>query len=291
MNSKSIFGLSVALATAFDPQGNADIQKTLAQAQYCLANGCNGITLLGTTGEATSVTAAERTQLLKACSQAGITGDQLTVGIFATDYDLAVSQIREAVAHGAGSILFAPPFYFNPVSDDGVISWYGVVFDRLGADLPACLLYNLPSQTDVVISPGIVSRLREKYGDKIAGVKDSSGSADSTAAYLKQHSDIAILVGDERQLAVAVANGGQGAICGVANLYPEKMKNLIDTATEDLFINALVDELSRYPIIPALKFYMELQRGDKNWGRMRAPLTRLSADQQLSLRAWFEKNG
>ncbi len=147
MDNSSDFGLSVALATPFNSKLDIDFQKALAHATWCLDNGCQSVTLLGSTAEAASVSPSERTQLLELFSTAGIISERLVTGIFATDVMTAAAQIREAVRYGSGHVLVAPPYYFKPVDDDGLLLWFKAVFDELGTDLPPCLIYNIPSQT------------------------------------------------------------------------------------------------------------------------------------------------
>jgi len=290
IEKKSIFGLSVALATAFDEDGNIDYDETISHAKRSLESGCDSVTLLGTTAEAASVDQEERKHLLEGLTGVGISGNQLVMGILATDVSAAISQIQQSIEFGCSQILIAPPFYFKEVSDQGIIDWYGKVFEAVGSDLPACLLYNLPSQTGVVINTDIVSALRDRFGDKIGGVKDSSGDAASTKTLLEDHKDIAILVGDERQLARAVSSGGQGSICGVANIFPERIKNIINTGKDDKTIVSFVDELCRHPIIPALKYSMSLKQDKTAWQNVRAPLVKLNENQKDSIESWFENN-
>jgi 4-hydroxy-tetrahydrodipicolinate synthase len=294
MKSSEKFGLSVALATCYKSSTGSDIpeidyDKVLSHAKWCLESGCNSITLLGTTAEAASISPAERHHLLQCFSHEGIIGDQLVCGIFATDIDTAVSQIHQAMEFGSRRMLIAPPYYFKPVDDDGVYAWYEAVLARVGTDLPSCLIYNLPSQTGVTISTSLISRLRDRFAECIAGVKDSSGDAASTREFLQQHGDLAILVGDERQLAGAMKDGGQGAICGIANVLPQQMRDVAESAKDDLLVNDLVDEICRYPIISALKFLKSKMENDDSWQSVRPPLSALSEAQQKKLTDWYQK--
>lgn len=284
------FGLSVALATAFDEGGKIDYDETISHAKRCLENGCDSVTLLGTTAEAASVAREERDHLLRSLTSASVSGNQLVMGILATDVSGAVSQIRQSIEFGCSHLLIAPPYYFKQVSDQGIIEWYCKVLESFGSELPVCLLYNLPSQTGVVINSAIVSALRARFGSRIGGVKDSSGDIGSTTALLEDHKDLAILVGDERQLAKAVNSGGQGSICGVANIFPERINKIIKTGTDDKMVVSFVNELSRYPIIPALKYAMSLNQKKPIWQMVRAPLMQLDDKQKYSIEKWLDTN-
>lgn len=284
------FGLSVALATALQPDSSIDYDKCVAHAFSSLSKGCDSVTLLGTTGEAASVSPAERRQLLSCFATAGISKQQLITGVFATDVTSAAERIREALEYNCKRFLIAPPYYFKPVCDKGVFNWFSSVINELDGELVDLILYNLPSQTGVSISPALVSRLREHFADHIVGVKDSSGDAASTHAYLESHQDLSILVGDERQLAGAVAKGADGAICGIANVLPKRMRRIIDSASEDSIVNSLVNEICKHPIIPAIKYIKSRIDEDQDWTTVRAPFATLSSTQVASLDKWFTVN-
>ena len=282
------FGLSVALATPFNTDLSLNTGRLIEHAQWCLANGCNSITVLGSTGEGPSVSSRERAEILTALQGVGITEKHLIVGIFATDAAAAVAMAREARSASASKILIAPPFYFKGVEDEGVLKWFFSVFDQLGTDLPEAIIYNLPAQTGVTITPELISRLRDRYGSSISGVKDSSSSLDSTRGFLDKHGDIAVLVGDERHLGTAMADGAEGSICGMANLQPYLMKQIIERSCTDADIESLVNEICRYPLFAAIKYVMSVQHDDLDWANIRPPFVPLAAADKTALGNWYK---
>jgi 4-hydroxy-tetrahydrodipicolinate synthase len=92
-------------------------------------------------------------------------------------------------------------------------------------------------------------------------------------ALLAAHAgQLAILIGDERQLAQAVRLGGQGAISGLANLCPAALLPLAEEGREDARIAQFVDAICGQPVIPAIKALVAARTGDPAWTAVRPPL-------------------
>ncbi|MBA8881964.1 dihydrodipicolinate synthase family protein [Phyllobacterium myrsinacearum] len=269
------FGLSAALTMPFDGALAIDLPRAIDHAQSCLRRGCSSVTLFGTTGEGSSIGAGERQTVIREFITAGIAPSQIVVGIMANSHVDAANEARFALDAGCLGILLAPPSYFKNVSDNGLFDWYSAAFKAIGADVRGIILYNLPSVTAVEISVDLVTRLREAFPGAIAGVKDSSGNWGYTEKMLTRHNDLAILIGDERSLAAGVRLGGQGAISGLANLYPERLLRMIDEGRDDEEVVAAVNELVKYPVIPAVKAMVAHHRGEDGWRRTRGPLEAL----------------
>ncbi|ERM00621.1 dihydrodipicolinate synthase [Brucella intermedia 229E] len=271
------FGLSAALTTPFDADGKIDVSRALKHARARLDNGCSSVTLFGTTGEGASIADAERAALLDAFVVGGLPASSMVVGVMENSVADAVLQAGDALRRGCKAILLAPPSYFKNLSDEGLFNWFSSVVKGLGEDARGIILYNIPSVTAVELSVDLISRLRAAFGDIIIGVKDSSGNWAYTEKLLAAHKDIAILIGDERDLAAGVRLGGQGAISGMANLFPpDRLLRMINDGQDDAELVAAVQQLLNYPVTPAVKAMVARHTGDKEWRRVRAPLISLN---------------
>lgn len=275
-SGESRFGLSAALTTPFNADASIDLGRALRHAQARLESGCSSITLFGTTGEGASIADGERGVLIDALIAGGIAAENIVVGIMENSVAGAVRQAGNALRRGCKAILLAPPSYFKNLSDDGLFDWFSSVFKGLGTDARSVILYNIPSVTAVELSVELVSRLRTEFGGIIVGVKDSSGNWAYTEKLLAAHKDIAILIGDERDLAKGVRLGGQGAISGMANLFPDRLLRMIDHGEDDNELVEAVRQLLNYPVTPAVKALVARHMGDKEWRRVRAPLVALN---------------
>lgn len=270
------FGLSAALTTPFDADGKIDVARALAHARARLDNGCSSVTLFGTTGEGSSIADAERAALLDAFVAGGFPASRIVVGVMQNAIGDAVLQAGDALRRGCKAILLAPPSYFKNLSDDGLFNWFSAVLTGLGGDARGIILYNIPSVTAVELSIDLIGRLRAAFGSVIAGVKDSSGNWAYTEKLLAAHKDIAILIGDERDLAAGVRLGGQGAISGMANLFPDRLLRMINEGQDDAELVGAVQQLLNYPVTPAVKALVARHMRDPEWRRVRAPLLALN---------------
>jgi len=272
------FGLSAALTTPFHPDGAIDPSRLVAQARWCLAEGCSSVTLFGTTGEGASIGEADRVAILEALAEGDVTGGRIVGAIAAAAVADAVAQAHLTLSIGCKALLLPPPFYFKGVSDDGLFAWYAAVFEQLGAAARDVLLYNIPSVTAVPLSIELIARLRKAFPGIILGVKDSSGDWLYTQRLLTAHGDLAILIGDERYLAEGVRRGGQGAISGLANICPRLLLPLAIGGRDDQRIADLVAEVLNYPVTPAVKALVAHRTGQATWRTVRPPLMPLDAE-------------
>lgn len=270
------FGLSAALTTPFDSRGEIHLEQAIAHARWCLDNGCSSITLFGTTGEGSSIGSAERKAMLAGFIKTGFAADKIIIGIMQNSAQDAAAEAAHGIASGCKAILLAPPSYFKNISDDGLYDWYHNVLSMLGTAARDIILYNIPSVTAVEVTIDLVTRLRAAFGKVISGVKDSSGNWVYTEKLLAQHKDIAILIGDERNLAAGIRLGGQGAISGMANLVPDRLTHMISTGHDDPALTETVNLVLNYPVTPAVKAMLAHRTGDASWRRARAPLVTLN---------------
>lgn len=284
------FGLSCAITTPMREGGGVDLPRLVRHARHVLAEGCDSVTLYGTTGEGAALGLPARGAMMGALIGAGIDpARQIYAGIAASSLHEAVEQGRLALDAGAKGLLVAPPFYFKGVGDEGLHRWFSQLFEKLGSSVRNVILYHIPSVTAVPLSVGLVGRLKTAFPGVVTGVKDSSGDYATTEAFLEAHGELAILVGDERLLARAVRNGAQGSICGVANLVPHLLRPIVYEGKDDPTVNALVDEICSHPVLAAVKALVGHLHGDAGYGAMRAPLEALDDGERQRLFAAFDR--
>ncbi|WP_157960646.1 dihydrodipicolinate synthase family protein [Primorskyibacter marinus] len=275
------FGISVALLTPFTETGAIDLAEIGAHASRMVQAGASGVTLFGTTGEGASIAASERDAAVKAVLDAGLSPDQLVLGVAETSLGDAAARIAEGLALGVTRFLVLPPYYFKNNEDDGLFDWHMDLLAQTD-DAAQLILYHIPQVTYVPLSVDLIGRLATAAPKRIIAIKDSSGSWENTEALLQQGL-LPVLVGDERQLHRAAALGAAGSICGVANLYPERLVKLFETQTEDKELSARVTAIVSGPVVPALKALIAKQRGEAGWDRVRNPQRPLSETARAGL--------
>jgi len=222
--------------------------------EHVLAGGVHGLFILGTTGEAPSLSYRLRYELIeRVCGQ--VKGRvPVLVGITDTSFVESVNVALKAQESGAQAVVLAPPYYF-PAGQSELLEY----LRHLTPELPLpVFLYNMPSYTKLVFEPETIRASAEFPG--IVGIKDSSGNMiyfRRLQALFKDLPEFSLLMGQEELLAEAILLGGHGSVCGGANLIPQLYVELYNAAcSKDL------------PKIESLhKKVMELSNAIYNVGR------------------------
>lgn len=286
--SFAISGVNCAAATPL----NADLSPDLALfAEHChrlLAEGCHGIALLGTTGEANSFSVAERKRILEAALKAGMAGDQLIPGTGVAAGPETVELTRHALENGVSKVVMLPPFYYKGVSDDGVFAAYARIIEAIGDSRLKIVLYHIPQVSAVPLSLPLISRLIAAFPDTVVGIKDSAGDLSNMQAIAAAHPGFAVLAGADPLLLPLLKSGGAGCITATSNLIAQSLRTIYDHTDDAALvepaqarINAWRTLSNSYVQIPTIKAMVGLKTGNPVWNRVRPPLLPLD-DAQLA---------
>jgi len=220
-------GIIPPMVTPLLDRDTLDVAGLERLIEHILAGGVHGLFILGTTGEAPSLSYRLRYELIeRVCGQ--VKGRvPVLVGITDTSFVESVNIARKARDAGAQSVVLAPPYYF-PAGQAELLEY----LRHLTSELPLpVFLYNMPSYTKLVFEPETIWAAADFPG--IAGIKDSSGNMPyfrRLQSLLKDHPDFSLLMGQEELLAEAVLLGGHGSVCGGANLVPQLYVELYNAA-------------------------------------------------------------
>tara|TARA_B110001450_G_scaffold246507_1_gene260635 strand:+ start:40 stop:912 length:873 start_codon:yes stop_codon:yes gene_type:complete len=280
----AMFGLSVALSTPFSQGGAIDSKLAVLHSKRVLQNGANSITLFGTTGEGTSLSQTEKLKILRTLIKEDILASQIIVAVMTSSLQDVVSQCIEYHELGVRRVLLAPPFFFKDLSFEGLLKWYSAVFVALRPLEIQFILYNIPQLTMVPIEPKLISALQDKFGSEMVfGVKDSTGNLSGTLEFLK-NKDLMVAVGDERTLADAMCHGASGAICGMSNIFPNELAEIINTKTHNPMINKMTNLIVKAPVTAGVKALLAIKLNENKWLNVRSPLNPSSEAHQLLLK-------
>jgi 4-hydroxy-tetrahydrodipicolinate synthase len=268
-------GVLVPALTPFGADLAVDRPAFLGFCRWLLAEGANGLAVFGTTSEANSLSLAERRGLLEELVAKGIPAARLMPGTGACSLPDAVALTRHALEAGAPGVLVLPPFYYKGVPEDGVFAYYAEVIERVGDARLKVFLYHIPQMSGVPITASLIVRLVKAYGPVIAGLKDSSGSWDSTAGFLKAFPDLAIFPASERFAVQGLAAGAAGCISASANYQVGDIRKLIDSGEGNERVSRVRGVFEKYPIIPGLKAAIAHRLGNGTWRATRPPLAPL----------------
>ena len=285
-------GVFAAVLTPLNPDLSINATRMVEHCRWLLKNGCHGLAVLGTTGEANSFSVDERMAIIDTLVDGGIAGSTLMPGTGCCSIPDTVALTRHAVDNGANRVLMLPPFYYKGVSDDGLFAAYSEVIDRVGDSRLKIYLYHFPQMSSVPISYDLIERLLTRYPDVIAGMKDSSGDYANMAGAAKRFPGFGVLTGSDEFLAPLLRDGGIGCITAVANIASALARDVyaawvsgdgagMDRAQADL--NAVQDAVYAYPLFAGLKDIMARHSGDKAWRTVRPPLVALDDSQSAGL--------
>jgi 4-hydroxy-tetrahydrodipicolinate synthase len=217
VSSKTLSGVIAAVATPVDDAHAPDRARALKLAKYLLENGCDGLNVLGTTGEATSFSLAQRMAVMTAYRETGMPMERLMVGTGAAALADAVALTRHAAELGFAGALILPPFYYKGVPDDGLVAYVDAIV-KATEDRPIPIyLYHFPAQSGLPWHLALIKRLVDAFGNRIVGLKDSSGDLPFAREAAKIAPSFAVFPSNEAALIEARGGAFAGCISATAN--------------------------------------------------------------------------
>jgi len=157
--SKTLSGVIAAIATPIEESGAPDLARAVKLARYLLDNGCDGLNVLGTTGEATSFSLEERKSVMSAYKAQGMPLNRLMVGTGAAAMADAVALTRHAAELGFAGALVLPPFYYKGVSDDGLVAYIHTLVKATAEKPIPIYLYHFPAMSGLPWHVALIKRL------------------------------------------------------------------------------------------------------------------------------------
>ncbi len=217
MTSRSFSGIIPPLVTPLCGRDALDLLGLQRLIEHVLVGGVSGIFILGTTGEAPSLSYRLRRELIRETCRLVAGRVPILVGITDTSFVESVNLARHAADVGASALVLATPYYF-PAGQTELTDY----IKNMVAELPLPLvLYNMPSLTKVWFDFETLQQLADI--SQIIGIKDSSGDLTyfERLMHLRhQRPDWSIMIGPEALLPEAMALGGDGGVAGGANVFP-----------------------------------------------------------------------
>lgn len=284
-------GVVAAIITPLDRNGAPDAALFCTVARTLLSGGCDGLNVLGTTGEATSFSLTERSRLMEAAAGSGLPRDRMMVGTGAAAIDDAIRLTGHACDLGFAGALILPPFYYKNVSDDGVFSYVSQIVESLRGKVFPVYLYNFPALTGVTYSVELVRRLLSAYPDHLAGLKDSSGDLTYARAIAAIDSRLAVFPSSEATLKEARSGVFAGCISATANLTAALCAKAFHQQNDRALAKAVAlrDAFSGVPLVPAVKAVMAHVHGSAGLEPVKPPLVRLERETCARLVAEYER--
>lgn len=291
-------GVNAAVLTPMLSDLSPDIPRMVAHCRWLLASGCNGLGILGTTGEATSFSVAERISIMEGIVAGGVPAAHLLPGAGCAALTDSVTLTKAAGKLGCPGVLVLPPFYYKSPSDDGLFAYFSELIDRSGGTTKI-YLYNFPQQSAVPFSLDLIGRLLKAFPEVIKGVKDSSGDFANMQAMADAFAKdgFEVYAGSDEFLTRMLAAGGAGCITAASNVnsvYGARVYAAPGTPAGDAaqtVLTATRRAVTSVPLIPGLRSLMARHTGYSGWKTIRPPHLPLRPEQESALFTAFDATG
>jgi 4-hydroxy-tetrahydrodipicolinate synthase len=288
--TKAMHGVIAAVATAVDDKGEPDCARSTALARFLLDTGCDGLNVLGTTGEATSFSLDQRKRVMNAYAQAGLPLERMMVGTGAAAVADAIALTRHAAELGFAGALVLPPFYYKGVHDDGLVAYIDAIANATAARPIPIYLYHFPAQSGLHWHVALLRRLLETFGERIVGLKDSSGDM----AYAREAASVLprfkVFPSTEAALPEARSGPFAGCISATANLNADLCARAYRSGdagalAEAVAIRKLFDGKA---LVPGIKALLAHIHGEPQWARVEPPLSAFPAADRGAVIAGYD---
>jgi 4-hydroxy-tetrahydrodipicolinate synthase len=288
--TRTLRGVIAAIATVIDKDGLPDQARALKLARFLLDNGCDGLNVLGTTGEATSFSRDERMGLMSAYRDNGLPMQRLMVGTGAAAVSDAIALTQHAAGLGFAGALVLPPFYYKGVPDDGLAAYIDAIV-KATADNPIPLyLYHFPAQSGLPWHVGLIRRLLDAHPGRIVGLKDSSGDMAYAREAAKIEAGFDVFPSTEAALLEARSGVFAGCISATANCNADLCQRAWasgDPAASEQAVT-IRNLFNGKPLVSGIKALLAHIHGDPALAAMKPPLAEPSAADRTAIIAGYE---
>jgi 4-hydroxy-tetrahydrodipicolinate synthase len=239
MNAKStpIKGSLVAIVTPMKANGDLDLNQLRQLIDWHVAEGTDGIVIVGTSGESPTVSVEEHCELIKVAVEQVNHRIPVIAGTGGNSTKEAIELTEFAKKVGADASLQVVPYYNKP-TQEGMYQHFKTIAEKV--DLPV-ILYNVPGRTVADLSNATIARLAQVPG--IVGIKDATGNLERGSALLatlkaQGSTNFAVYSGDDLTAIFLMLMGGHGNISVTANVAPKLMAQLCAAATSGDLVKA-----------------------------------------------------
>jgi 4-hydroxy-tetrahydrodipicolinate synthase len=281
-NFSSLLGVFAAVVTPLKTNLTPDLDGLLHLLHFLANRGCHGVLVMGTTGEGPSFSREERLSIFQTAVTIRQTAPNfaLLAGTGTPSLDDTIFLTRSAFDLDYDGVVVLPPYYYRKATDNGLYDWFCQVMDNAVPTSGALLGYHIPPLTGLGFSIDLLSRLKDAYPGKFAGIKDSSGDPEWAQSLGSRFGiDLKVLTGNDRLFNLALQSSACGCITAVANLLSPLHRQIWDS-----FQSGKLDELSqeklsaarevldRYsPFPPLIKMMLSRLHGFPLW-KVKPPL-------------------
>ena len=220
-------GLGTALITPFKADGSVDYDALAQLLDTQLTGFVDYIVVLGTTGEAATMTAEEKREVREFIVKYVNGRIPLVLGVGGNNTQQVISDLhamRDVLILDFTAILSVCPYYNKP-NQEGLYQHFCAVAEA--SPIPV-ILYNVPGRTGVNLLPETVMRIYDAHPDKIAGIKEASGNVEQIKHLIDLAKDkLLVISGDDGIACEIMEAGGAGLISVASNAFPKDFYDIV----------------------------------------------------------------
>ncbi|MGV6844656.1 MAG: 4-hydroxy-tetrahydrodipicolinate synthase [Lutibacter sp.] len=218
-----LYGTGVALVTPFKEDLSIDVEALTKLVNYQIDNGINYLVVLGTTGEAATLTKGEKKLVIETVIEANNNRLPLVLGIGGNNTQAVIDEISQTNLDSFSAILSVSPYYNKP-SQQGIFEHFKSIAESTSKSI---IIYNVPSRTGSNILPKTVIKLAESCRN-IIGIKEAAGNIVQAMELIKNKpKDFLVISGDDGIALPMVLAGGAGVISVIGQGLPKNFSKLI----------------------------------------------------------------
>lgn len=286
MTSESQFGgLYVAVTTPFQ-NGEFDEPSYRRHLRFLLDNGVDGLVPCGTTGEAATLTAAEKCRVVSVTAEVADGTVPVIAGVGTNSTAATISAAHDALEHGASALLVVAPYYNKP-PQKGLIDHFLQVAEATSAPI---VLYNVPGRTSVSIDPATFGELSKH--PRVVAMKEATGDMRIGSEMIACGAgNASVMSGDDFSALSLMAIGGTGVISVVGNVDPRRTSEMVHSAARGDLDRARRLHYELLPLVQELFSVtnpIPVKHAVSNLGfgtpEVRSPLCQLTGPQSESLK-------
>ncbi|MFW0024581.1 MAG: 4-hydroxy-tetrahydrodipicolinate synthase [Coxiella endosymbiont of Dermacentor nuttalli] len=229
-------GSLVAIVTPMKSSGEIDYKSFKRLVDWHLASNTDGLVILGSTGEASTITFTERTKIIHQVVNQVNKEIPVLVGTGSNSTSHTIELTQHAMKSGADAALIVTPYYNKP-TQEGLFQHFRTISEAV--PIPQ-ILYNVPSRTACDLLPKTIKRLA-KYCHNIVGIKEATGDIGRVKQLLQEANRLDLFSGDDNTAMDFILSGGKGVISVIANILPKQLHTLCMAA-----ISSKVEAAKKY---------------------------------------------
>ncbi|MFL2076159.1 4-hydroxy-tetrahydrodipicolinate synthase [Marinilactibacillus psychrotolerans] len=238
-------GIGAAVTTPFS-EGDVDYKNFRKHLAFLKENHIQSFIINGTTGEGSTLTSEEKTELLKVSLEVSDGQVPVIAGTGSNNTKMSIQASQEAEELGVDGLLVITPYY-NKTSQRGLLAHFTAIADAV--NIPV-ILYDVPARTGMTIEPETLHILAEH--PNIVGLKDATGDLTHLSRLQSVvNNSFAFYSGNDDLALPFFSQGGHGLISVAANVVPKEYQEMFESVKTDLDkANLLYKDL--FPLLEAL---------------------------------------